>query len=262
MIWRDSMLTFETDTLQWILISFEAVIGLLLFIGSKSQPFPRPSRRFGLFILSVASLAAVGQMAPNPVTVTGHLVLLTAIGSFGLLAGIHHLVRTRREVLLAPFSGFFFCVGVGGLMIQTWESLNQFEQWSGFLSLVMLGGGQTWLVFRGLLIGRLPLAWSQAGMVALQRGQIDGEAGAIACFEKGWDAEEEHLNPMAYLALHRIHLFIEDKSTADEWLESLLSVGGEDAVAIEWIQAIHQALEKIDPSAVSRLPSLGLSEQE
>ena len=84
----------------------------------------------------------------------------------------------------------------------------------------------------------------------------------IACFEKGWDAEEEHLNPMAYLALHRIHLFIEDKSTADEWLESLLSVGGEDAVAIEWIQAIHQALEKIDPSAVSRLPPLGLSEQE
>ena len=169
------MLIFETNTLQWILICFEAVVGLLLFIGSRSQPFPQPSRRFGLFILSLASLAAVGQMAPNPVTVTGHLVLLTGVGSFGLLAGIHHLVRTRREVLLAPFSGFFFCVGVGGLMVQTWESLNQFEQWSGFLSLVMLGGGQTWLVFRGLLIGRLPLAWSQAGMVALQRGQIAGE---------------------------------------------------------------------------------------
>ena len=256
------MLTFETNTLQWILICFEAVIGLLLFIGSKSQPFPQPSRRFGLFILSLASMAAVGQMAPNPVTVTGHLVILTGVGSFGLLAGIHHLVRTRREVLLAPFSGFLFCVGVGGLMVQTWASLNQFEQWSGFLSLVMLGGGQTWLVFRGLLIGRLPLAWSQAGMVALQRGQIAGEYGAIACFEKGWDAEEEHLNPMAYLALHRINLFIDDQTAAEEWHESLLSVGGEEGVAVEWIQAIHDALERIDPSAISRLPPLSIPEEE
>lgn len=256
------MLAFETSTLQWILISFEAIVGLLLCIGSKSQPFPQPSRRFGLFILSIAFLIAVGQLAPQPVTVTGHLVLLTGIGSFGLLAGIHHLVRTRREVLLAPFSGFFFCVGVGGLMVQTWSNLNQFEQWAGFFSLVMLGGGQTWLVFRGLLIGRLPLAWSQAGMVALQRGQIGGENGAIACFEKGWDAEEEHLNPMAYLALHRIHLFIQDEETANEWLESLLSVGGEDGVAVEWIAAIHAALLRIDPSASTLLPPLNQSEQE
>jgi hypothetical protein len=256
------MLTFETSTLQWILIGFETVIGLLLCLGSKSQPFPQPSRRFGLFILILTSLVAVGQMAPKPVTVTGHLVLLAGVGSFGLLAGIHHLIRTRREVLIAPFSGFFFCVGVGGLMIQTWSSLNQFEQWAGFLSLVMLGGGQTWLVFRGLLIGRLPLAWSQAGMVALQRGQIDGDNGAIACFEKGWDAEEEHLNPMAYLALHRIHLFTENQEMADEWFESLLAAGGEEAVAIEWIQAIHDALRQIDTSASSRLPPLGTSEQE
>ena len=132
----------------------------------------------------------------------------------------------------------------------------------GFFSLVMLGGGQTWLVFRGLLIGRLPLAWSQAGMVALQRGQIGGENGAIACFEKGWDAEEEHLNPMAYLALHRIHLFIQDEETANEWLESLLSVGGEDGVAVEWIAAIHAALLRIDPSASTLLPPLNQSEQE
>ena len=111
------MLAFETGTLQWILIGFEAIIGLLLCIGSKSQPFPRPSLRFGLFILVLTSLIAVGQMAPIPVTVTGHLVILTGIGSFGLLAGIHHLIRTRREVLIAPFSGLFCCVGDGRLMI-------------------------------------------------------------------------------------------------------------------------------------------------
>jgi hypothetical protein len=99
-------------------------------------------------------------------------------------------------------------------------------------------------------------------MVALQRGQISGDKGAIACFEKGWDAEEEHLNPMAYLALHRIHLFIEDQETAEEWFESLLAVGGEEAVAVEWIQAIHEALKKIDSSDALRLPPLTLSEQE
>jgi hypothetical protein len=99
-------------------------------------------------------------------------------------------------------------------------------------------------------------------MVALQRGQIDGDNGAIACFEKGWDAEEEHLNPMAYLALHRIHLFTENQEMADEWFESLLAAGGEEAVAIEWIQAIHDALRQIDTSASSRLPPLGTSEQE
>ena len=126
----------------------------------------------------------------------------------------------------------------------------------------MLGSGQTWLVFRGLLIGRLPLAWSQAGMVALQRGNISGLDGAISCFEKGWDADEEHLNPMAYLALHRIHLFIGDEAVASEWYDSLLDAGGEEAVAIEWIEAIHTALEKIDKTASLNLPSLEQNEQE
>jgi hypothetical protein len=188
-------------------------------------------------------------------------VILTGLGSFGLLIGIHHLIRTRREVLIAPFSGFLFCVGIGGLMVSTWPDLNTFEQWSGFGALVMLGVGQTWLVFRGLLIGRLPLAWSQAGMVALQRGFVDGEDGAIACFEKGWDAEEEHLNPMAYVALHRLNLFIGDQDKATEWLHALEDVGGEKGVAPEWIEAIHDALARINPEAATALPSLQTSEE-
>ena len=156
------MLLFEQESLRWGLLTFEALIGLVLILASKSQPFPLPSRRFGWIVLSVALLLTLGQLAPNPVSVLGHLVILTGLGSFGLLVGIHHLIRTRREVLIAPFAGFLFCVGIGGLMVSTWPELNTFEQWSGFGALVMLGGGQTWLVFRGLLIGRLPLAWSQA----------------------------------------------------------------------------------------------------
>jgi hypothetical protein len=116
-------------------------------------------------------------------------------------------------------------------------------------------------VFRGLLIGRLPLAWSQAGMVALQRGLIDGPNGAIACFEKGWDAEEEHLNPMAYVALHRLNLFIGEEEKALEWWFALEDVGGEKGVAPEWIQALHEGLIRLDPESVSRLPALADAEE-
>ena len=104
----------------------------------------------------------------------------------------------------------------GGLMVMTWPDLNTWN--SGLVFALGGAGGGKWMVFRGLLIGRLPLAWSQAGMVAFQRRQLHGPHGAISCFERGWDADEEHLNPMAYVALHRIHLFLEDERAAsDGW---------------------------------------------
>ncbi len=133
-------------------------------------------------------------------------------------------------------------------MVLTWPGLNQLEQWAGFLALVVLGGGQTWMVFRGLLIGRLPLAWSQAGMVALQRGQLEGPQGAITCFEKGWDADEEHLNPMAYIALASIHRFNGNATEADKWQDSFEDAGGQPSVASEWILALNEALRALGGS--------------
>ena len=237
---------FEESSTRWILILFEFAIGLILYLGSKSQPFPTPSRRLGMLLLMLACLLLLGQTAPRPASVNGHLKFLSVIGAFGLLFGVHHMLRTRREVLVAPMSGFLFCVGVGGLMIQTWSSLNTMEQWSGFLALVVLSGGQVWLVFRGLLIGRLPLAWSQAGIVALNRGQISGPHGALSCFEKAWDVDEEHLNPMAYVALHRINQFLGNEKEVVKWHEALIDSGGEESVAIEWIEAIETALSSIN----------------
>ena len=237
---------FEESSTRWLLILFEFIIAIILIMGSKSQPFPNPSRRLGSVLLLVATLFLIGQSAPRPASVNGHMAFLSIIGALGLIFGVHHMLNTRREVLVAPMSGFLFCVGVGGLMIQTWSSLTTIEQWSGFLALVVLSGGQVWLVFRGLLIGRLPLAWSQAGMVALSRGQISGEHGAISCFEKAWDVDEEHLNPMAYVALHRIHKFLGDKVEAEKWFENLIDSGGEDAVAPEWIEAIENSLANIN----------------
>ena len=238
---------FEESTLVWLLLIIEFVISIILIFGSKSQPFPAPSKKFGIFLLMTSSLLLLGQSAPRPTSLEGHLTILSVIGAFGLVGGIHHMLRTRREVLIAPMSGFMFCVGVTGLITQTWEDLNEFEHWAGFLALVVLAGGQVWLVFRGLLIGRLPLAWSQAGMVALHRGQLHGSHGAIECFEKAWDADEEHLNPMAYSALARIHRFLENKEAIEHWETLFLESGGEESVASEWLEAIDNCLKQMAP---------------
>lgn len=219
-----------------------AAVSISLIAGSRHQPFPEISGRFGWVLLSLTGLLALGETAPRPMSLTLLLVVALGLGSYGILVGVHHMVRTRRDVFIAPMAGFVVCTGAGGLMVLTWPELNTLEQWAGFLLLVGLGGGQTWMVFRGLLIGRLPMAWSQAGMVALQRRQLHGPHGAIACFERGWDADEEHLNPMAYVALHRIHVHLGDEATANRWLEAFEDAGGSASVAPEWISAIHDGL--------------------
>ena len=241
----------EDSTVVWLLLGFELVIAIILILGSKSQPFPTPARRFSWFILVVSGLLLLGQSAPNPTSLEGHLAILSVFGAFGLVSGINLMLRTRREVLVAPMSGFMFCVGVTGLITQTWDELNKFEHWAGFLALVVLAGGQTWLVFRGLLIGRLPLAWSQAGMVALHRGQLRGPHGAIECFEKAWDAEEEHLNPMAYSALSKIFQALDEAEIATHWNELFLESGGNESVAIEWLDAIDECLSNLGLTTLS-----------
>ena len=245
----------DESSLRWALICFEFFIGSALLYNSKNQPFPQPSSRFGWLLLMLALLILIGQAAPNPMGSNAHFVMLSALGGFGLVAGVYHLARTQRDVLVAPYAGLLFCVGVVGLMVETWSDLSTLEQWAAFLTVVVIGAGETWLIFRGLLIGKLPLAWSQAGMIALMQGRLTGPQGAISCFERGWDADEEHLNPMAYLALHRIHLFLGNKSEASEWEELLLREGGERAVARPYVEAIHDALISLDSDAAAILPS-------
>ena len=158
------------------------------------------------------------------------------------------MLVTREEVIVAPFAGILFSVSATAIMADQWESLTVFEEYAAFATIVVIGGCQTWLVFRGLLIGRLPLAWSKAGLVALERGQVSGQHGALECFEKSWDLEEEHLNPLAWLALERIHTFIGNDTEASHWSKRLAESGGEEAVAKEWIEAIETALGRLRPS--------------
>ena len=156
------------------------------------------------------------------------------------------MVKTREEVIVAPFAGVLFSVSATAMMAEQWSSLSKFEEYSAFATIVLIGAGQTWLVFRGLLIGRLPLAWSKAGLVALERGQVSGEHGAIVCFESAWDLEVEHLIPMAWLALSKIHQSLGNVEDASYWSKRLAESGGSDAIANEWIIAIESAINKLN----------------
>ena len=233
---------------NWWFLLLEFAIALTLILMSSRQPFPGPSKRYGSVLLIIALLLLIGETGPRPTSVQVHLYVLLAYGSIGLVRGVHNMLVTREEVIVAPFAGILFSVSATAIMADQWESLSSFEEYAAFATIVVIGGCQTWLVFRGLLIGRLPLAWSKAGLVALERGQVSGSHGALECFEKSWDLEEEHLNPMAWLALERIHTFIGNDAEASHWGKRLAESGGEEAVAKEWIEAIETALGRLRPS--------------
>ena len=233
---------------NWWFLLLEFAIALTLILMSSRQPFPGPSKRYGSVLLIIALLLLIGETGPRPTSVQVHLYVLLAYGSIGLVRGVHNMLVTREEVIVAPFAGILFSVSATAIMADQWESLTSFEEYAAFATIVVIGGCQTWLVFRGLLIGRLPLAWSKAGLVALERGQVSGPHGALECFEKSWDLEEEHLNPMAWLALERIHTLIGNDAEASHWGKRLAESGGEEAVAKEWIEAIETALGRLRPS--------------
>ena len=230
---------------NWWFLLLEFAVAITLIVMSGRQPFPGPSKRYGITLLIIAFLLLIGETGPRPTGVQVNLFVLLIYGALGLVRGVHNMLVVRDEVIVAPFAGILFSVSATAIMADQWQSLTLFEEYAAFATIVVIGGAQTWLVFRGLLIGRLPLAWSKAGLVALERGQISGQHGAIECFEKSWDLEEEHLNPMAWLALQRIHSFIGNSEESEHWGKRLAESGGEDAVANEWIEAIENALEKL-----------------
>ena len=90
-----------------VLVTMFVVSGSLV-AGSRHQPFPEISGRFGWLLLTVAGLVALGESAPRPMPLVTMLTLTLGLGSAGVLVGVHHMVRTRRDVFIAPMSGFLF----------------------------------------------------------------------------------------------------------------------------------------------------------
>ncbi len=226
----------------WWFLILEFAVAIALISMSGRQPFPGPSKRYGIVLLIAATLLLIGETSPRDTEVQVHLFFLLIFGAIGLFRGVQNMLVSREEVIVAPFAGILFSISATAMMAEQWDTLTQFEEYAAFATIVVIGACQTWLVFRGLLIGRLPLAWSKAGLVALEKGYITGQHGALECFEKAWDLEEEHLNPMAWVALQRIHSFLGNKLEAEHWGKRLSESGGEESVAIEWIDAIESAL--------------------
>ncbi|DAC39097.1 MAG TPA: hypothetical protein D7I00_06965, partial [Candidatus Poseidoniales archaeon] len=86
----------DEASLRWALIAFEFFIGIALVYNSRTQPFPRPSARFGWLVILLATLVLIGQAAPKPMTVFAHFVMLSGLGGFGLVAGVYQLAQTQR----------------------------------------------------------------------------------------------------------------------------------------------------------------------
>jgi|TARA_B100001540_G_scaffold311231_1_gene330344 hypothetical protein len=221
------------------------VLGLILIWMSKNQPFPEHSQKFGFLLIVLGSLGFIAEQAEREVGPTVEPLILTILGGLGVVIGLIHAIRTRMDVLIAPFSGFLLVVGTISLFSNEWSSLSNFEQISAFVLISLIILLNIYLVFRTLLIGKLPLAWSQSGLRQLRRGVIFGDRGAISCFEKAWDVDEEHLNAMAYSALSLIHQHFENEEEYKKWNHRLLELGGFESVDDTWISAVKDGLNKL-----------------
>ena len=221
------------------------ILGLILIWMSRSQPFPEHSQNFGILLVILGGLGFLAHQAERDVGPTIEPLIITLLGGFGVVIGLLHVVKTRMDVLIAPSSGLLLAVGSISLFTKEWENLTNFEQIASFILISVLIFLNIYLVFRTLLIGKLPLAWSQSGLRQLRRGIIFGERGAVSCFEKAWDVDEEHLNAMAYSALSLIHSHFGNDEEFKLWNDRLLELGGQDSIDHAWITEIESALSNI-----------------
>ena len=226
-------------------VGISTLLGIILIWMSKNQPFPEHSQKFGILLVVLGCLGFIAEQAERDVGPTVEPLILTILGGIGVVIGLIHAVRTRMDVLIAPSSGVLLVVGIISLFSNEWQTLSSFEQISAFCLISVVIFLNIYLIFRTLLIGKLPLAWSQSGLRQLRRGIIDGDRGAISCFERAWDVDEEHLNAMAYSALSLIHSHFGNDEEHKKWNKRLLQLGGMESIEKSWVSEIEDALRKI-----------------
>ena len=231
--------------MTYLHVGITAVLGIILILMSKNQPFPEHSQKFGILLLILGGFGFIAEQAERDVGPSIEPLIMTLLGGIGVVVGLIHAIRTRMDVLIAPSSGVLLSIGVISLFSNEWNELSHFEQISAFILIAIIVLLNIYLIFRTLLIGKLPLAWSQSGLRQLKRGIIFGERGAISCFEKAWDIDEEHLNAMAYSALSLIHNHFGNDEEYQKWEQRLLQLGGKESIDKAWIKEIENALSKI-----------------
>ena len=223
-------------------------IGGSCFWLSWHQPFPEISRRYAYLVLMAGSVLIISEQAPRETSETVPMYFALGLGVIGTLKGSWDMTRTMRDVIVAPFAGGMLCAGSAALLVGWWDEGGTYEHISSFILVSALILMEIYLVFRGLIIGVPGLSWSKAGLRQIQRGLLDGPSGAISCFERSWDADEEWLGAMSHAALIRIYIHLEQEESANNSEKYLEEFGGWEVVDSAWIEAIDSALNSISES--------------
>ena len=226
-----------------------ALIGGVLLWYSKQQPFPEISGLHGRGWLLIAGLLLIGEQAPTQTADLNQVGALVAcgLGGVGVLAGVRHMSVTQRDVVVAPLSGLLLCFGAIAMLATGWEQFSGVEQLGAFLLATLLVLGEIYLFFRGMIVGTTGRMWSAAGMRQLERGLLLGPPGAIACFERSWDAENEYIDAMSHAALVRIHAHLKNRELERTHRERLARLGGEEAVDGRWLKEVVKRLRRLTP---------------
>ena len=235
------------DVLGWTML-FVLIGGALLWY-SKHQPFPEISGLHGRGWLLIAGLLLIGEQAPTQTADLSEVSALVAcgLGGVGVLAGVRHMSVTRRDVVVAPLSGLLLCFGAIAILASGWQQFTGVEQSGAFLLAALLILGEIYLFFRGMIVGTTGRMWSAAGMRQLERGRLHGPPGAIACFERSWDAENEYIDAMSHAALVRIHAHLKNSELERTHRERLARLGGEEAVDGKWLKEVEKRLRRLTP---------------
>jgi len=233
------------EIVAWVVLL--ALIGLILIYLSRDQPFPEVSRQHGILLLGFAGFLLVSSASPRQFD--GPRVAATAvtlIGGLQMVVGAWHMAYSNKDVIVGPMAGILLCMGATALFSDDWNEAAKNEQVVAFITLSFLLILEAYIFFKGMLIGTSAKMWSAAGLRQTQRGLLQGERGAISCFEKAWDMEEEYINAMSHLALENIYTHLGNNNSSLEHYEKLQRLGGVDAVDPAWVEAVKFALSNID----------------
>ena len=223
-------------------------IGGACFWLSFHQPFPEISRRYAYLVLLAGSVLIISEQGPRETSETVPMYFALGLGVLGTVKGSWDMTRTMRDVIVAPFAGGMLCAGSAALLVGWWDEGGTYEHISSFILVSALILMEIYLVFRGLIIGVPGLSWSKAGLRQIQRGLLEGPSGAISCFERSWDADEEWLGAMSHAALIRIYIHLGQEESAKNSEKYLEEFGGWDVVDSAWIDAIDSALNSVSES--------------
>ncbi len=232
------------DIVAWAILT--SLIGVVLVYLSRDQPFPEISMKQGVLLLGLGAMLLVSSASPREFD--GERVaatIVTIIGGIQMMYGAWNM-SSHRDVIVGPMSGILLCAGAMALFADDWNVSSKSEQAVAFITLSLLFLLETYIFFKGMIVGTSAKAWSAAGLRQTQRGLLRGDRGAIGCFERAWDMEEDYINAMSHLALCKIYSHLEENELSLEHHEKLERMGGDESVDNAWAEALDAALRNLN----------------